>query len=315
MEKKYLSFPEYARQIPFWLRLLSAAFSFVMFAVSWLAAYLVKTPGLKIRFWLSISGLRLLCRKLEFKESYRQIVKPLDSVRYFEFSFMNDYYPVGAPLRQLDVSSPRYWLMLCAKKHDVHIDALNPDSKDLGQTIDLMAKVDLTNRFSFLPNLISDIPSNKEYDLITCMSVLEHIPNDQKAVQTMWDALRPGGVLMLTVPCARHTYEEYTTVDEYQLLEKDRKGYVFWQRFYDEKELQERIFSVTGVPRVKAVYGEKKLGLYDKNVWDKRTNPMYPFWNEPFWTGRSFEIKDHIDQLKGMGVIGMVFHKANAEGV
>ena len=38
------------------------------------------------------------------------------------------------------------------------------------------------------------------WDLIGSFDVLEHIPEDEKALRNMADALRPGGSLVLTVP-------------------------------------------------------------------------------------------------------------------
>jgi SAM-dependent methyltransferase len=38
------------------------------------------------------------------------------------------------------------------------------------------------------------------FDVVTCISVLEHIPAHQKAVGSMLHLLRPGGRLILTVP-------------------------------------------------------------------------------------------------------------------
>lgn len=313
MEKKYLVFPRDFSRPHLVRRLIDLGLSGALFLPSWLLAFFSGTPGLGIRFKLFLLGLKLLFLRLEFKEAYRLIVKPLDSVRYFEFEFMNAHYPVEDMHRHLDVSSPRYWLALCASTRVAHVDAMNPDLKDLSQTVSLLSKIHLTDHFSFSSCLISDFPIGKPYDLVTCMSVLEHIPDDKRAVQIMWDALRPGGVLLLTVPCAGKAYEEYTSVDEYQLLPKDRSGNVFWQRFYDERELQERVFCVTGEPIEKAIYGEKMQGLYDENVRQKRTNPSYPFWNEPLWTGLSFERKERIDQLLGMGVVGLVFRKVDSK--
>ena len=40
----------------------------------------------------------------------------------------------------------------------------------------------------------------QRYDVITCFDVLEHVPDPLKAVQSMRDALRPGGILFLYAP-------------------------------------------------------------------------------------------------------------------
>jgi SAM-dependent methyltransferase len=44
------------------------------------------------------------------------------------------------------------------------------------------------------------------YDMVTCISVLEHIPNHSMAVRNMLNALNPGGYLVLTFPYNENRY-------------------------------------------------------------------------------------------------------------
>ncbi len=59
---------------------------------------------------------------------------------------------------------------------------------------------------------------SKTFDLITCISTLEHIPNHQDAVRGMFSLLKPGGHLVLTFP-----YNESLYVDN--LYNLDGVGY------------------------------------------------------------------------------------------
>lgn len=58
------------------------------------------------------------------------------------------------------------------------------------------------------PNLqvkVADITrwrSSDQYDVIICLSTLEHILTDSRAIANMWASLRPGGKLLLTTPAA-----------------------------------------------------------------------------------------------------------------
>ena len=54
----------------------------------------------------------------------------------------------------------------------------------------------------------------RQFDLITCISVLEHIPNHKAAVRGMLGLLKPGGYLVLTFP-----YNEEQYVDNVYKLE------------------------------------------------------------------------------------------------
>ncbi|WP_370173571.1 class I SAM-dependent methyltransferase [Leeuwenhoekiella palythoae] len=48
---------------------------------------------------------------------------------------------------------------------------------------------------------ICDLPFNKNtYDIIFCNHVLEHIPDDTKAMQELYRVLKPGGMAILQIP-------------------------------------------------------------------------------------------------------------------
>jgi SAM-dependent methyltransferase len=168
----------------------------------------------------------------------------------------------------------------------------------------------LADRYRTACQLVEDVPfADGSFDLITSISVIEHIPDEQSAIATMWRLLRPGGRLIVTMPCAREAEEEYTNLDEYALFPSDRQGFVYWQRYYDRAALEDRIFTVTGKPVRMEIYGEKTRGSYDANVLQKRTNPSYPYWWEPAMMGRDYKFYDSIDDLPGMGVVALEFRK------
>jgi SAM-dependent methyltransferase len=141
------------------------------------------------------------------------------------------------------------------------------------------------------------------------MSVIEHIPDDTDAIQKMWDLLKPGGILLISIPCSTQASEEYTNLNVYELINKDENGFVFWQRYYSEELIKQRIYCITGMPRRVQIYGEKKAGNYHQNVVSKRSDPFYPYWREPFMMGCEYEFKEKFADLPGMGVIAMEFVK------
>jgi SAM-dependent methyltransferase len=210
----------------------------------------------------------------------------------------------------LDVSSPRLVpLMLLDDRKQLVADLINPIAEDLESTASLATALHLSDRCRMRQVLLEDAGFEPEsFDLITSVSVVEHIPEDHEAIAKMWRLLRPGGRLLVTVPCARQACEEYTNLDEYKLFEGS-DGFVYWQRYYDQEALTERIWSVTGAPRQMEIFGEVRAGVYDRNVEQKRTDPSYPFWWEAVMMGRDFRHYDRIDELPGMGVVGMEFVK------
>jgi SAM-dependent methyltransferase len=235
----------------------------------------------------------------------------MDSFRYFEFAFVWQSIKDLKIHSYLDVSSPR----LCPLSVIDHFpglvaDLVNPAKNDLPQTEALAAALGVASRCRFHSQMIESAAFvGNQFDFITCISVIEHIPNDGNAVNAMWRMLKPGGRLLITVPCAAQASEEYINLDEYGLFERDERGFVYWQRYYDERLIKERIFCITGEPSRMVVYCEKRPGIYDRNVEKKRSGALYPYWREPFMMGVDFGYARRIADLPGMGVVAMEFIK------
>ncbi len=238
----------------------------------------------------------------------------MDSTRYFEFDFAWRAL-ANVPIQHyLDVSSPRLFpLILLSKKRAMTAELINPDSNDLNTTINLVRASGFDARCRWRDCLIESAPfAPGSFDVITSISVVEHIPQDTLALQKMWMLLKFGGRLLLTVPCAAEASEQYIDYDAYGLLAPDAQGFVFWQRFYDESLLRERIFSVTGEPIQSVIYGEKIAGSFLKNAERKRAEffTTYPFWREPYMMGQEYACFESVDALPGEGVIAMEFVKS-----
>lgn len=311
LPKEYLRFPEPYKRVPRMSRLVHTLAGLVLFPVYWIMAYVVRTPGLTFRLLCALKGMRLLLRELDYVRAYWLLVAPLDSVRYFEFDFMWNAVKRTRVLTYLDVSSPRMLpLMITDREKSLVADLINPDKKDLPATNSLARSLGVIDRCRFHSSLIEDAPLQPEsFDLITSMSVIEHIPDDKGAIQKMWDLLKPGGVLLISIPCAANASEEYTNLNDYELIDTDERGFVFWQRYYDEALIQQRIYSITGQPRSVRIYAEKEAGSYNRNVTQKRSDPYYPYWREPLMMGMQYEFRDRLADLPGMGVIAMEFVK------
>jgi SAM-dependent methyltransferase len=286
----------------------------VLSPIYWLLAHYYGVPGLYLRRNCARLGLRLLLNRkapIAYSTIYSFFFWPLDSVRYFEFDFMWRALANTPIQRYLDVSSPRMFpALLLLRQRNLSAELLNPDIKDLTVTMALIKASGLSDRCHFHNCLIGEAPFAPEsFDVITSISVVEHIPQDTQAIQKMWALLKRGGRLLLSVPCAAESSEEYINKNEYGLLEPDKSGFVFWQRFYDTSLLQERIFSITGQPCRSIVYGEKKAGTIIEDTRRRRADPKYPVWREPYMMGQEYGCFRSIADLPGQGVIAMEFVK------
>jgi len=102
---------------------------------------------------------------------------------------------------------------------------------------------------------------NETFDRIIATEILEHIPDDQKAISEMFRVLKPGGIAMITVPNKNYPFfwDPLNWTLE-RLFHWHIPANIWWLaglwadhvRLYDEKELGEKI---------------KKSGFKVQKVW------------------------------------------------
>jgi SAM-dependent methyltransferase len=287
----------------------------VLTPVYWALAHGLETPGLQVQARSFAMALRTLLTpraSLPLREICRMMAFPLDSVRYFELDFMWRSLVDRPFVRYLDVSSPRLFpILLLAARPELRADLLNPDGHDLETTRRLARAAGLGDACRLHGETIAAVTLEAgTFEVITSISVIEHIPEDAQAVGKMWSLLSPGGRLLLSVPCAAEEYEEYVSRNRYGVLEPQANGFTFWQRLYDQRLLEERIFAVTGSPVNSALFGEKVAGDYYRNARQKMSDPRYPVWREPYMVGQEYGRFANVADLPGVGVIALEFVKA-----
>lgn len=297
----------------------SALGSVALMPFALLAAATAGIPGTGLHLRISIGLLAAIFRPcaeeaISARQLFRTIVNPMDSVRYFEFDYfwkrIADCCTVGD---YLDVSSPRLFTGILLRRFErMKAQVVNPDLKDLTATRRLFRRWGVDDQCRYVPLKIDEIAFAPEvFDLIVSISVIEHVPSpeDTTAVGRLWELLRPGGRLLISVPCARESFEEYTDFNEYGILPKDEQQWVFGQMFYDEPALAERIFSITGKPAHRAFFGENRPGLFFRERAAKLSNPNYPFWIEPLRVAKRYRRFNSISEMPGVGVTAMEFIK------
>lgn len=74
---------------------------------------------------------------------------------------------------------------------------------------------------------ICDLPfEENSYDLILCNHVLEHIPEDQKAMEELYRVLKPGGTLIAQVPLEE---DRSITFEDNSITDKTKRTEIFGQ--------------------------------------------------------------------------------------
>jgi SAM-dependent methyltransferase len=285
----------------------------VLSPLYWFLARLYRGPGLRFRLQCAILGVHLLCERnaVSYSNIFMLLFWPIDSVRYFEFDFMWRTLSETSFHNYLDVSSPRLFpIILLRKRTDTSAELVNPDKADLRNTANLVDACGLSSRCNLRDCLIEDAPFAPEsFDTITSISVIEHIHDDTNAIKNLWRLLKPGGRLLLSVPCAAVAEEEYRDIDFYGVQSPDGQGFFFHQYKYDHSLLQERIYSVTGLPSRSAIFGEKEPGTLQNWLLRRWTGQKYPLWKEPYAMAREFRDYESLSELPGDGVVAMEFVK------
>ena len=87
-----------------------------------------------------------------------------------------------------------------------------------------------TDLFSPLADIkadICDLPfKDNEYDVIFCNHVLEHIPDDTKAMQELYRVLKPGGMAILQIP---QDLNRATTFSDDSITDEKERAAIFGQ--------------------------------------------------------------------------------------
>jgi predicted SAM-dependent methyltransferase len=283
----------------------------ILSVVYWALAWIYGAPGMRFRFRCAFLGLSLMRKRAPASLVYNLLFRPIDSVRYFEFDFFWRTLKGASVQHYLDVSSPRLFPVVCLwELKNAAAELVNPDARDLGDTLELTKVCGLDSRCRGLQCRIEDVPfCPSSFDLITSISVIEHIQADGDAIRKIWELLRPGGRLLVSVPCSRSAQQEFVNKDFFGLQIPDENGFFFHQYRYDRALLGEKFFRVTGPPTKTVVYGEKNAGTLQCDLLRKWSGQSYAFWKEPFVMARNFQYYGSPEELPGEGVIAMEFRK------
>lgn len=307
MKKEFVSLkntPKKTRSI--WVGLLFLFLNFFSLSI----ATLICLPGALFHWHLIIFSIFNI---KNIKILMQTIFIPFDSVRYYEFKYFFDAFKKIRTIKDyLDMSSPRLLpFFIIKKKKPKNIILMNPDKKDLEETKKIFSILK-SKEISYFENIVQNFNNNSKYDLITSMSVIEHIPDgeDVIAIKKLWGLLNPGGILVISVPFHKSSFEEYINFNEYGILKQDDSGFFFGQRFYDEQLLQDRFYLQIGKPFYQCYFGERKKNYFFNNRKKKvEQNNRYPFFLEPLLARFSYKKYSKLTDMPGVGIVVMGFKK------
>lgn len=244
------------------------------------------------------------------------LLSPVSSVRYWEFDFADRQLARGG-YSALDISSPRLLaLYLTHRGRFKHVVMANPDPEDLTATTSIIGAIGLEGIVTLRASAVEASASGL-WDAVWSISVVEHIAGDSgdsMAVSAMFRSLRPGGVLVLTVPVDRRHWDEYRSDDVYGLgADPSRDGY-FFQRYYDAQSIEHRLIDGVGCrPDTQEWFGETSPGVfaaYERRWMERGLGETV---GDPAFIASNFRSYGGWAEMPGMGVCGMTFRKPGGE--
>ena len=198
--------------------------------------------------------------RLGIKKTLGKITQPINSYSRFPEYYWFDAaicshlltFPAGQPAKVLDVGSPKMLGLYLGRKFGIEItltdiNALNVDEYQIiWRGLERKAK---GKALFSLQDARSLQFSDAEFDVVYSMSVVEHIEGeagDAQAIREMLRVLKPGGLLVLSVPFGSR-YIEQKRIGFAGAVQKteDQKAY-FFQRIYDQPVFEKRILKTAG---------------------------------------------------------------------
>jgi SAM-dependent methyltransferase len=195
------------------------------------------------------NGLRLGAEK-----TLGKILQPVNSyTRFPEYSFMGQQIECelsqrpGTPVKILDVSSPKLFGLYVASHFDVEITLTDIDDPSVAEAQCLWEAIRARakGRATFAREDARTLGYSSEgFEIVYSMSVIEHVEGgsgDKQALREMMRVLKPGGMLLVTVPTGPRYVEQQRAGFEGAARKTGNEVLFFFQRIYDVAAIEERI--------------------------------------------------------------------------
>jgi SAM-dependent methyltransferase len=241
------------------------------------------------------------------------LLNPVHITRYFEFAFALSCLPT-TPQKCLDVSSPRLFSLYVAQKYpDASITVINPDKRDILATGKVVNSLNYGNIHTDPTDIQALGTAKGQFDTIWSISVVEHINgkyDDSDAMQMIYDALAPGGRVIITIPVDRQYWIEYRSRPSYGLQAEEVNNRYFYQRFYDQHHIEERLLKLIGrTPLQMRWFGEKEPGHFRHYIEQSTRDGHRVRVEDPRIITDHYTEYRTFSEMPGIGVCGLVVDK------
>jgi SAM-dependent methyltransferase len=150
-----------------------------------------------VKLWINSIGMIYPCWLS--KREYEKQGKPSLNERPIEFAYLFKKITELWPKSILDVGTGMTALPHLMRNCGIQVTAID-------NIKDYWPKGMVNRHYHVINDDIKNTRLKKTFDVITCISVLEHIQEHREAIKSMYKLLNPGGTLILTCPYSDHQY-------------------------------------------------------------------------------------------------------------
>ena len=230
-----------------------------------------------IKLWVNSIGMvypRWLCKR----EYNRQKFLGLNE-RPVEFAFLFRKIAEIQPKTVLDVGTGMTALPYMLRNSGLLVTAID-------NIKDYWPKGMVNRHFHVLNDDSQNTKLQPTFDVITCISVLEHIQDHRAAMRSMYKLLNPGGTLILTCPYSNHQY----VPNVYDL---------------PESSVTEKFSFVT-----QSFSNEERMGWMEDSPFELIDEEYWQFFEGEFWTcGKMLDKPVKVEKNERHQVACMAFKK------
>lgn len=267
-------------------------------AIDCAVAHWYMIPGLQFQRFRLRFEIKNLFRKRSLPAAARSLVLDgtPDPASYLGFHFASQFLNSTTLGNYLDVSSP--WLFpfaLLSNFQAANVTLLTPKATGLRSlTHGLTAQIRKEIRCVGTNAVLED----ENYDTITSLWNPNEEPDEYiRNVRSLKRVLRPGGTLLLSVPCTRRL-TDVTSVNG--------------ERIYDANALEQYVFDVLGQPKRYAIYGAQTQPC-EHNGYCMRADYGTDRWVGSAVIGRDWRCYSSLQELPAVGVIVMKFTRREGQ--
>lgn len=135
-------------------------------------------------------------------------VREDDLYALVKFKIVEELLGDQSPLKIIDVGSGSGELCFRLAGQGHRVLGIDPSPEFVRLAKDALAQQPSFD-CSFAVSSIEEFGSEEAFDCIVACDILEHIKDDKRAIGKMANLVRPGGCLIMTVPCGRWLFGYY----------------------------------------------------------------------------------------------------------